>query len=137
MPFSVTEETDEVLSEELSPCWLRGLQPFIADAGMRLVRGEPIHWPPETPYCRVVSRTGQFRVSIGPLDIAQIPREEPAGPLASLARAWEQLAGSEGVRELSGDTLPALVSARVRATGALDTLILKHVFGGRCRYCPV
>ena len=137
MRFSATEEKDEALSEELSPCWLRGLQTFIADAAMRLVRGEPVPWPPETPYCRVVSRTGQFRISIGPLDIAQIPRQEPAGPLASLARAWEQLAGSEEVRELSGDTLPALDSARARATGTLDTLILKRVFGGRCRYCPV
>jgi hypothetical protein len=137
MPFSATEEKDEVLSEERPPCWLWGLQPFIADAAMRLVRGEPIPWPPETPYCRVVSRTGQFRISIGPLDIAQIPREEPAGTMASLARAWDQLAGSKEVRELSGDILPALVSARARATGALDTLILKRVFGGRCRYCPV
>jgi len=137
MPFSATEERDEAASEELSPCWLPGLQTFIADAGMRLVRGEPIHWPPETPYCRVASRTGQFRISIGPLDIAQIPSREPTGPLASLARAWEQLAVSEGVRELSGDTLPALGSARTRATGALDTLMLKRVFGGRCRYCPV
>ena len=137
MRFSATEETDEVATEELSPCWLWGLQTFIADASMRLVRGERISWPPETPYCRVVARTGQFRISIGPLDIAQIPREEPAGPTASLARAWEQLAGSEEVRELSGDILPALVSARARATGALDTLILKRVFGGRCRYCPV
>ena len=137
MPFSATEEKDEVASEELSPCWLRGLQPFIADAAMRLVRGERISWPPETPYCRVVARTGQFRISIGPLDIAQIPRQEPAGPLASLARAWEQLTGSEEVRELSGDTFPGLDSSRARATGALDTLILKRVFGGRCRYCPV
>ena len=137
MPFSATEERDEAASEERSPCWLWGLQPFIADAAMRLVRGEPIPWPPETPYCRVVSRTGQSRISIGPLDIAQIPREEPAGPLASLARAWEQLTVSEGVRELSGETLPALEGSRTRATGALDTLILKRVFGGRCRYCPV
>ena len=137
MPFSATEERDEVVSDELSPCWLSGLQTFIADAAMRLVRGEPIPWPPETPYCRVVSRTGQFRISTGPLDIAQIPRQEPDGPLASLARVWEQLAGSEGVRELSGDTLPALDGSRGRATGVLDTLILKRVFGGRCRYCPV
>ena len=137
MPFSATEERDEALSEELSPCWLWGLQPFIADTAMRLVRREAIPWPPETPYCRVVSRTGQSRISIGPLDIAQIPRQEPDGPLASLARVWEQLAGSEEVRELSGDTLPALGSARARATGTLDTLILKRVFGGRCRYCPV
>ena len=137
MPFSATEERDEAASEERSPCWLWGLQPFIADAAMRLVRGEPIPWPPETPYCRVVSRTGQSRISIGPLDIAQIPREEPAGPLASLARAWEQLTVSEGVRELSGETLPALEGSRTRATGALDTLILKRVFGGHCRYCPV
>ena len=137
MPFSATEEKDEVASEELSPCWLWGLQPFIADAAMRLVRGERISWPPETPYCRVVARTGQFRISIGLLDIAQIPRQEPAGPLASLARAWEQLTGSEEVRELSGDTFPGLDSSRARATGALDTLILKRVFGGRCRYCPV
>ena len=114
-----------------------GLQPFIADAAMRLVRGDTISWPPETPYCRVITRTGQFRISIGPLDIAQIPREEPAGPLASLARAWEQLTVSEGVRELSGDTLPALDGSRARATGVLDTLMLKRVFGGRCRYCPV
>ena len=137
MPFSATEERDEATSEELSPCWLRGLQTFIADAGMRLVRGEPIHWPPEIPYCRIVPRTGQFRISIGPLDLAQIPRQDPDGPLASLARAWEQLAGSEGVRELSGDTLPALDGSRARATGVLDTLMLKRVFGGRCRYCPV
>ena len=137
MPFSAREETDEVVSDELSPCWLWGLQTFIADAGMRLVRREAIPWPTETPYCRVVSRTGQFRISIGPLDIAQIPRQEPDGPLASLARAWEQLTVSEGVRELSGDTLPALGSARTRATGVLDTLMLKRVFGGRCRYCPV
>lgn len=137
IPFLATEEKDEVLSEERPPCWLWGLQPFIADAAMRLVRGEPVPWPPETPYCRVVSRTGQFRISIGPLDIAQIPSREPAGTLASLARAWEQLAVSEEVRELSGDTLPALGSSRARATGALDTLILKRVFGGRCRYCPV
>ena len=137
MPFSATEETDEAASEELSPCWLSGLQTFIADAAMRLARGEPMPWPPETPYCRVVSRTGQFRISIGPLDIAQIPRQEPDGPLASLARVWEQLAGSEGVRELSGDTLPALDGSRARATGVLDTLMLKRVFGGRCRYCPV
>jgi len=137
MPFSATEEKDEAASEERSPCWLWGLQPFIADAAMRLVRGEPIPWPPETPYCRVVSRTAQSRISIGPLDIAQIPSREPAGPLASLARAWEQLTVSEGVRELSGDTLPALGSARTRAIGTLDTLILKRVFGGRCRYCPV
>ena len=99
--------------------------------------GNPYLLPSETPYCQVVSRTGQFRISIGPLDIAQILWEEPAGPLASLARAWEQLAGSEELRELSGDTLPALGSARTRATGTLDTLILKRVFGGRCRYCPV
>ena len=135
--FSVTEEKDEAESEELSPCWLWGLQTFIADAGMRLVRGKPLHWPPEIPYCRIVPRTGQFRISIGPLDIAQVPRQDPDGPLASLARAWEQLAGSEELRELSGDTLPALGSARARATGTLDTLILKRVFGGRCRYCPV
>ena len=137
MQFSATEERDEVASGELSRCWLRGLQTLIADAAMRLVRGERISWPPETPYCRVVPRTGQFRISIGLVDIAQIPRQEPVGPLASLARAWEQLAGSEEVRELSGDTLPALGSARARATGTLDTLILKRVFGGRCRYCPV
>ena len=137
MPFSSTEEKDDGASEELPPRWLWGLQALIADSAMRLVRREPIPWPPETPYCRVVSRTGQFRISIGPLDIAQIPREEPAGTMASLARAWDQLAGSEEVRELSGDILPALVSARARATGALDTLILKRVFGGRCRYCPV
>jgi len=137
MPVSATEEMDEAAWEELSPCWLSGLQTFIADAAMRLARGEAIPWPPETPYCRVVSRTGQFRISIGALDIAQIPRQEPAGPLASLARVWEQLAGSEGVRELSGDTLPALDGSRARATGVLDTLILKRVFGGRCRYCPV
>ena len=137
MPFSATEEKDKAAPEERSPCWLWGLQTFIADAAMRLVRGEPISWPPETPYCRVVSRTGQFRISIGPLDIAQIPRQEPAGPLASLARAWEQLTGSEEVRELSDDTFPGLDSSRARATGALDTLILKRVFGGRCRYCPV
>ena len=137
MPFSATEEKDEALSEELSPRWLWGLQTLIADAAMRLVRGEPIPWPPETPYCQVVPRTGQFRISIGLLDIAQIPRQEPVGTLASLAQAWDKLAVSEEFRELSGDTLPALVSARVRATGALDTLILKRVFGGRCRYCPV
>ena len=137
MPFSATEEMDEAASEELSPCWLLGLQTFIADAAMRLARGEPISWPPDTPYCRVITRTGRFRISIGPLDIAQIPRQEPDGPLASLARVWEQLAGSEGVRELSGDTLPALDGSRARATGVLDTLMLKRVFGGRCRYCPV
>ena len=137
MQFSAREETDDAVSEELSPCWLWGLQTFIADAAMRLVRGEPIPWPSETPYCQVVPRTGQFRISIGPLDIAQIPRQEPVGPLASLARAWEQLAGSEELRELSDDTLPALGSARARATGTLDTLILKRVFSGRCRYCPV
>ena len=134
--FSVTEEKDEAESEELSPCWLWGLQPFIADSAMRLVRREPIPWPPETPYCQVVSRTGQFRISIGLLDIAQIPRQEPAGTLASLARAWEQLTGSEEVRELSDNTLPMLDSARARATGALDTLILKRVFSGQCQYCP-
>ena len=137
MQFSATEERDEVASGELSHCWLRGLQTLIADAAMRLVRGEPISWPPETPYCRVVSRTGQSRISIGPLDVAQIPREEPAGPLASLALAWEKLERAEEVSELSRDTLPALGSARTRATGALDTLILKRVLGGRCRYCPV
>ena len=104
---------------------------------MRLVRGERISWPPETPYCRVVARTGQFRISIGLLDIAQLSRQEPAGTLASLARAWDQLTGSEELRELSGDTFPGLDSSRARATGALDTLILKRVFGGRCRYCPV
>ena len=104
---------------------------------MRLARARPIPERSESSYCRVVSRTGQSRISIGRLNIAQIPREEPAGPLASLARAWEQLMVSEGVRELSGDTLPALGSSRTRATGALDTLILKRVFGGRCRYCPV
>ena len=136
MPFSATVERDEVASGELSHCWLRGLQTSIADAATRLVRGEPISWPPETPYCRVVSRTGQSRISIGPLDIAQIPREEPDGPLASLARAWEQLTGSEEVRELSGDTFPGLDSSRARATGALDTLILKRVFRGQCQYCP-
>ena len=137
MPFSATEEKDEVALEELSPCWLWGLQTLISDAAMRLVRGETISWSTETPYCRVIPRTGQFRISIGLLDIAQIPRQEPAGTLASLARAWEQLTVSEGVRELSGDTLPALGSSRTRATGALDTLILKRVFGGRCRYCPI
>ena len=137
MPFSATEEKDEIASEELPPCWLSGLQTLIADSAIRLVRGETIAWPPEPPYCRVIPRTGQSRISIGPLDIAQIPSREPARPLASLARAWEQLAGSEEVRELSGDTLPALDSARARATGTLDTLILKRVFGGRCRYCPV
>ena len=136
MPFSATEEQDEVALEELSSSWLWGLQPLIADAAMRLVRGGPIPWPPETPYCQVVSRTGQFRISIGLLDIAQIPRQEPAGTLASLARAWEQLTGSKEVRELSDDTLPVLGSARARANGALDTLILKRVFGGQCRYCP-
>ncbi len=137
MQFSATEERDEVASEELPPCWLSGLQTLIADAAMRLVRGEPIPWPSATPYCQVVPRTGQFRISIGHLDVAQIPRQEPVGTMASLARAWEQLAGSEEVRELSGDTLPALGSARTRATGVLDTLMLKRVFGGRCRYCPV
>ena len=137
MSFSGTEETDEVASEELSPCWLWGLQTLIADAAMRLVREEPVPWPPETPYCRVVSRTGQFRISIGPLDVAQIPRQEPAGTLASLARAWDKLAVSKEVRNLSGDTFPALGSARTRAIGTMDTLILKRVFGGRCRYCPV
>ena len=75
--------------------------------------------------------------SPGLLDIAQIPRQEPAGTLASLARAWDKLAVSKEVSELSGDTLPVLGSARARATGTLDTLILKRVFGGRCRYCPV
>ena len=89
-----------------------------------------------TPYCQVVPPTGQFRISIGLLGIARIPRQELAGPLASLARAWEQLTGSEEVRELSDNTLPMLDSARARATGALDTLILKRVFGGQCRYCP-
>ena len=136
MPFSGTEERDEVALEELSPCWLWGLQTLISDAAMRLVRGETISWSTETPYCRVVSRTGQFRISIGLLDIAQIPRQEPAGTLASLARAWDKLAVSKEVRNLSGDTFPALGSARARATGALDTLILKRVFGGQCRYCP-
>ena len=136
MPFSAMEEKDEVASEELSPCWLLGLQTLIADTAMRLVRGETIAWPPEPPYCRVIPRTGQFRISIGLLDIAQIPRQEPAGTLASLARAWEQLTGSEEVRELSDDTLPVLGSARARATGALDTLILTRVCGGHCRYCP-
>ena len=136
MPFSATEETDEAASEELSPCWLSGLQTLIEDAAMRLVRGETISWSTETPYCRVIPRTGQFRISIGLLDIAQIPRQEPAGTLASLARAWDQLTGSEELRELSGDTLPILGSARARATGALDTLILKRVFRGQCQYCP-
>jgi len=121
MQFSATEERDEVASGELSHCWLRGLQTLIADAAMRLVRGEPIPWPSETPYCQVVPRTGQFRISIGLLDIARIPRQEPAGPLASLARAWEQLAGSEEVRELSDDTLPVLGSARARASGDTQT----------------
>ena len=121
MKFSATEERDEVASGELSHCWLRGLQTLIADAAMRLVRGEPIPWPSETPYCQVVPRTGQFRISIGLLDIARIPRQEPAGPLASLARAWEQLAGSEEVRELSDDTLPVLGSARARASGDTQT----------------
>ena len=137
MPFSATEERYEALSEERSPCWLRGLQELIADSAMRLVRGETISWSTETPYCRVIPRTGQFRISIGLLDIAQIPKQEPVGTLASLARAWEQLVGSKEVSELSGDTLPVLGSARARATGTLDTLILKRVFSGRCRYCPV
>jgi hypothetical protein len=136
MPFSATEEKDEIASEELPPCWLSGLQTLIADSAMRLVRGEPLPWPPETPYCRVVPRTGQFRISIGLQGIAQIPRQEPAKTLASLARAWEQLTGSKELHELSDDTLPMLVRARARATGALDTLILKRVFGGHCRYCP-
>ena len=74
MQFSATEERDEVASGELSRCWLRGLQTLIADAAMRLVRGEPIPWPSATPYCQVVPRTGQFRISIGLLDIARIPR---------------------------------------------------------------
>ena len=121
MPFSATEEKDEAASEERSPCWLWGLQPFIADAAMRLVRGDTISWSTETPYCRVIPRTGQFRISIGLLDIAQIPRQEPAGTLASLARAWEQLAGSEEVRELSDDTLPVLGSDRARASGDTQT----------------
>ena len=136
MPFSATEEKDEIASEELPPCWLSGLQTLIADSAIRLVRGETIAWPPEPPYCRVIPRTGQFRISIGLLDIAQIPKQEPAETLASLARAWDQLTGSEELRELSGDTLPMLGSARARAAGALDTLILKRVFGGQCRYCP-
>ncbi len=121
MQFSATEERDEVASGELSHCWLRGLQTLIADAAMRLVRGEPIPWPSETPYCQVVPRTGQFRISIGLLDIARIPRQEPARPLASLARAWEQPAGSEEVRELSDDTLSVLGSARARASGDTQT----------------
>jgi len=32
--------------------------------------------------------------------------------------------------------LPVLGNARARATGALDTLILKRVFSGQCQYCP-
>ena len=83
--------------------------------------GNPYLLPSETPYCQVVSRTGQFRIIIGLLDIARIPRQEPAGPLASLARAWEQLAGSEEVRELSDDTLSVLGSARARASGDTQT----------------
>ena len=121
MQFSATVERDEVASGELSHCWLRGLQTSIADAAMRLVRREAIPWPSETPYCQVVPRTGQFRISIGLLDIARIPRQEPAGPLASLARAWEQLTGSKEVRELSDDTLPVLGSARARASDDTQT----------------
>ncbi len=124
-------ETPEALG------WLREIKDLISEAVMQEVKSLAAIWPTEDPWQRDEPRTGNVLISIGERDVLRLDScSEPKPAVEALVDAWADIRESSELKELKEGVWVNLQSARDSAHLELDTLLLRRVFPGGCRFCP-
>ena len=115
--------------------WLPGTKDLVEEVAVQEVKGLPTVWPPATPYQQKESRSGHILVSIDQRDVLRLNSLDPKPGLEALAEAWDTMRSSADMAELNG-VWRNLQASQEGAYSELDTMLLRRVFPGRCRFCP-
>ncbi len=115
--------------------WLPGTKDLVEEVAFQEVQGLPTVWPPATPYQQKESRSGHNLISIDQRDVLRLNSLDPKPGLDALAEAWDTMRSSADMAELNG-VWSTLLASQEGAYSELETMLLRRVFPGRCRFCP-
>ena len=116
--------------------WLPGTKDLVEEVAAQEVKGLPTVWPPATPYQQKESRSGHILISIGQRDVLRLNSLDPKPGLEALAEAWDTTRSSSELVELKDEVWSTLQASQEGAYSELETMLLRRVFPGRCRFCP-
>ena len=118
--------------------WLPGTKELIEEVAVQEVKGLSMVWPPADPYQQKERRSGHILISIGERDVLRLNSSDPKPELQALAKTWDTMRSSPEMVELTktNGVWSALQASQKGAYSEFETMLLRRVFPGRCRFCP-
>ncbi len=118
--------------------WLPGTKELIEEVAVQEVKGLSMVWPPADPYQQKERRSGHILISIGERDVLRLNSSDPKPELQALAKTWDTMRSSSEMVELTkkNGVWSNLQASQKGAYSELETMLLRRVFPGRCRFCP-
>ena len=118
--------------------WLPGTKELIEEVAVQEVKGLSMVWPPADPYQQKESRSGHILISIGERDVLRLNSSDPKPELPALTKTWDTMRSSSEMVELTkkNGVWSNLQASQKGAYSELETMLLRRVFPGRCRFCP-
>ena len=118
--------------------WLQVTKELLEEVAVQEVKGLSMVWPPADPYQQKERRSGHILISIGERDVLRLNSSDPKHELQALAKEWDTMRSSSEMVKLTkkNGVWSNLQASQKGAYSELETMLLRRVFPGRCRFCP-
>lgn len=115
--------------------WRMGLKDVVGQTLLMEAKVGRTVWPPVPPSRAKEPNLGTWDIMMGGARVLRSETEDMRSALDAMDRVWEGLKARPDLGELR-KVWSALVDAREKALLELDTLLLRRVAPGQCRFCP-